>query len=717
MYSFTTDGNYKIEKILSFKQLPNQTNYYSNLNQDKKNNPYKFQFLIHDRSEQHLYPIYKMNSERYFPNESLIDCYKNNYNNYSRNAHYLNKRSYLIRNNNLKNTTAQDEKFYYNDRVIIHKRNINSIKNYKNNSIHFVRTCSNKKNDIKEQNKNTNRNIAYMNNNKDRKANEIINSNDNKNISNNYNIIKFEKNSRFDRNKSKDIKIIKNIYINNNLNRNLNNYNAEYGFNPNIIKINDRTNYTIEKYIINKDFANKGKNYIIDNQNMNKNINDVKCNGNSKINDEIEKLNKEKENLQKRLNEVMNENEVLKNINLNNKHLAIKNKTLTEKLNEIENKVKKLEKEKENYINEIDNNKNIKTTSDNEIKNICDKLKNIYLKLIMKKRMMQNKKKLKKYFLKLHDITNKIRQIEIDGKNYKNFVNEISTSIKNNNIYKNIEEEKKEKENLIKKRNKKLKELVNNKIRDHNSLIHSVFLNFYYKGLINEIQNQHNNIIKSEPQKVQDNYNIQEQKQVEQPLNIEEQPQIMHSPLSEQLEIKESKREEEKKREEPPMTEEELKKKEEEKKRINKQNQNRRRKLKKLLEDEKKQKLQIKRLYFQRFHFRAYFFSHQHEDTMNDYLTENIETRKTEEMKKREKEERERQKKKEREELMEKRAHKLKGIIYKTDRRITIYKKNIIEKWNLRTKLIGLKEIKEKDKESKKGKSRKKSKKNKKDNA
>ena len=149
---------------------------------------------------------------------------------------------------------------------------------------------------------------------------------------------------------------------------------------------------------------------------------------------------------------------------------------------------------------------------------------------------------------------------------------------------------------------------------------------------------------------------------------------------------------------------------------MNKKNQDRRKKLKKLLEEEKKQKLQIKRLYFQRFHFRAYFFAHQNQDAMNDYLTENIESRKTEEMKKREKEERERQEKKEREELKAKRIDKLKSIIFKTDRRITIYKKNIIEKWNLRTKLIGLKEIQEKDKENKKGKSKKKSKKKKKDN-
>ena len=547
MYSFTTDGNYKIVKLLNVNKYPNQDNYYSNLNQNNRNTPYNFQVPVHNISE-HLYPVYKMNSERYFPNERIIFDHKNNYSNYNTNIYHLNNISNdFIRVNNFQNTTGQDEKYYYNERVVVHKRNVNSIRCYNNNSIHFIRTSSNKKNDRKKQNNNSNRNMAYMNNKKDRMANEIIGRYENKDTSNNYNRIRIEKNSRFNRNKNRGIiELNKNIYINNNINGNLNNYANNYGFNRNVIKINDGTNYTFEKI---------GKNNnIIEYQNINRNEDD-KNKENSKLNDEIGKLIKEKENLQKKLNEVMNENKELKIINLNNQNLAIKNKTLTEKLNEIENKVKKLEKENENYINEIDNNKNIKILSDNEIKNIYEKLKIVYLKLIVEKKMIQNKKNLQKYFLKFNDIANKIRQIENDGKNYKNFVDEISTSIKNNNIYKKIEEDKikeeeerkaKEKEDLINKRNKKLKELVNNKIRQDNALINSAFSKFYYKGLINEIKNQQNNIVNPQPQQVQENNNIQPQ--VEQPPKIEqpvvEQPQVVQPPISEQPKIEEPKKEE-----------------------------------------------------------------------------------------------------------------------------------------------------------------------------
>ena len=82
-------------------------------------------------------------------------------------------------------------------------------------------------------------------------------------------------------------------------------------------------------------------------------------------------------------------------------------------------------------------------------------------------------------------------------------------------------------------------------------------------------------------------------------------------------------------------------------------------------------------------------------------------------MRKKEEEERELELKKEREKLIEKRKKILTGIIYKIDRKITIILKNDLEKWNLRAKLIGLKEIHEKDinKNKERGKTRDKSKK------
>ena len=404
-----------------------------------------------------------------------------------------------------------------------------------------------------------------------------------------------------------------------------------------------------------------------------------------------------------------------------------------------------------------------------EINDINKKLKITYLKYLFEKKIIKEKKILKEYFKKYNEIINKIKRMSIDDKQYKNFVNVLTTEIKNNEMYTKICEDKlkeeeeaklKEKNNLINKRNKLLKELLNKKIRDNYNIKKSFFTKFYYKGLINEIKSQNNAKINPNQMKVvtpekqlelkyewtQNNENKEKKdefiikevtkkeeksneeiKPLEQPKiedqtlegpKIEEHKNIEEYKIEEHKEIEESKKEEKKETEEPkieeqkqeetPPTDEEIKKKDEERKKMNKINQNRRKKLKKLLEDEKKQKLQMKRLYFQRFHFRALFFSSKEneENNVTNYFNEHLESRKTEEMRKREIEERERQMKIEREELMEKRKKKLESIIYKVDRKIVIILKNILEKWNLRAKLIGLKEINEKDKKQNKGRSR-----------
>ena len=55
---------------------------------------------------------------------------------------------------------------------------------------------------------------------------------------------------------------------------------------------------------------------------------------------------------------------------------------------------------------------------------------------------------------------------------------------------------------------------------------------------------------------------------------------------------------------------------------------------------------------------------------------------------------------------MDKRKKVLISILYKTERRIMIIFKNAVEKWNLRAKITGLKEIKEKDIKLNKGRNK-----------
>ena len=124
----------------------------------------------------------------------------------------------------------------------------------------------------------------------------------------------------------------------------------------------------------------------------------------------------------------------------------------------------------------------------------------------------------------------------------------------------------------------------------------------------------------------------------------------------------------------------------------------RRKKLKKLLQDEKKQKLEIKREYFKRFHFRAHFlslFANKNQDNRisinnndNDKIGEIVNTLKEKD------EEEELKLQKEREEMIQNRKKKLETLFFKKDRKMIIMKKNIMQRWNLTAKLIGLGQIK-----------------------
>ena len=806
-------GNYinYNQKAINSPKISTRNDYYEQAELEDINNEYGIP--IQTPNNMNYRPIYKTNSQKYISRENIQRNEFNNYpyiapiNTNKRN----NIRNRLLCNCQTEpnDSIPQTDKYYYNYGVIVHKRSAIKKMNFNNNSIHFIKSTSkNKKKEEKFQNFNNNKKIVFIN----YKKNNIKSPQNNKmiikNNLNNYNMIKVGKIPEVNNyiKNNQNIYNYSNNYSKVNINNNINpdkqrvkimrikrnkNYNYEDNYinnyeNQNFIQREEFSKYNINRQYLqnenayqnvyhpkkiisyndkneancysNKTYTNKIKkenDYYSNKTNENIKPKYVKQISKKEKDEKeekayIQKLIKEKENLEKKLNEIINENQMLKNINSSNENLKMKNKELEEKLIKREEKINKLENENMNYLNEIDINKNNNLKIEKEIIDINKKLKILYLKFLIEKKLVQERKEMKKYLIKFNQIADHIRKIENGDKTYKSLVKVLTSEIKNNDEYKIFEREKIKKENeekekeridLINKRNKLLKKIINNKIKENHGFISSYFNKFYYRGLIIEVKNQKINIdsipfptkstkrditkiesprieeqkieksvpkaqelIKEEPKIIEEPKKIEEPKIVEEPKNIEEIKNV-----EEPIKIEEIPNvEEQKKEEEPQLTEEEIKKQQEERKKINKINQNRRKKLKRLLEDEKKQKLQLKRIYFKRFHFKALFFSSnpKEENIIKDYFNEHIESRKTEEIKKKEKEQKELEMKKEREKLMLERIKILKAIIYKIDRKVIIICKNVIEKWNLRAKLIGLKEIHEKDKKQNKGKSK-----------
>ena len=790
------EGNYaQNRKEASYTNIYQRPNHFHSTT-DVNNSSYEYQTPVLSRNGLNYPQTYKI----YLGNNFNTENIKNNNNfgiyNTSINTPRRNHRNvrrifydYEVQPNP---TLSRTNKYYYNSGVVIHERRNN---NFHNNSIHFIKSTS-KESNRKGNIEGNNNKVDTINTGRIPIMFPNYYSNNNSNVTNNinnYNIIKVDKNkvnygggrNNIQNNDQNVYKVNYGSGINNIQNNYQNVYNVNYGYGRSNIKNNVQNDYirdnknenrnynyysnlvnikypnypctgninninTPSKYTPNKSNRNITQNTKYIPNNINTKKNEIKEKEEEQRKKYIAQLINEKKNLEKKLNEIMNENRVLKKDNMNNKDLMNKNKKLTEKLNEIENKVKQLQIEKDNYLIEIDNHKNINNQNDIQINYINNKLKMAYLKFLIEKKMFQEKKNLKKYFSRYKDIIKNLKMIEEGDKNYEKFLDVVSTGIKSNDIYKQIEEDKKKEEEKkrkeqevenINRRNKLLKKLVNNKIKDNESALHSNFNKFYYKGLINEMKNLKKSITNPEPKqdekkeknipeeqqpKVENQENIEEPKQQEQP--IEEQPKE-EQPKEEQPKEEVPKEEEPKKKEEPKkegeeeeqLTEEEIQRRKKERERINKINQKRRKQLKKLLEDEKKQKLHIKRMYFKKFHFRTYLFAkknpeNENEVNINQYLNENLESRKTEEKRKQEEKEKELQLQKEKDELMKKRVEKLKQIIYKIDRKSIIVLKNVFQKWNIRAKLMSLKEIKENDEKRKKRKSKGKSKKKKKEN-
>ena len=426
----------------------------------------------------------------------------------------------------------------------------------------------------------------------------------------------------------------------------------------------------------------------------------------------VEKLIKEKEDLEKRLNQIMEENNMLKKINLSNKELLNKNIELTEKLDKTNQKTKKLEMENEKYLSEFSKTKDKYSKIENEVADVNMKLKMTYLKFLLEKKNKKRIQIINKYFKRYREISLKMKLLEEKKKNenekrskYK-IVNVLSTAVKKNN------------EEIMKKRNKLLLEFFYNKDKERTRLLHSCFSKFYYKGMINQFKFRKSIMmdqLKSDSKKQKEEEEERRRKEEderrkeeerrkreeeerlrliyeeEQRQKREEEERKMEEERKKREEEEKRRQEEERKKEEEKI-EEDKKKNEENTKRINKINMERRRKLKKLLQDEKKQKLDLKREYFKKFHFRCFIFSshliNKGRESKSSNDNNNIESKNEEE--KGEKEEVDLKSKKELEELNKKKLSKLQTIFYKKDRKIIIIKKNILQRWNLIAKLISL---------------------------
>ena len=233
-----------------------------------------------------------------------------------------------------------------------------------------------------------------------------------------------------------------------------------------------------------------------------------------KIKEEIKKNVKIKEDIENNKNE--------NNKNENNKNENNKNKNKNENS---KNENKNENNKNENTKTENNNNKDIKKNNINEntkndkkdkIKNIENDLEmlkkknNIYkrkiLKDLVKSIIFKYRENLQKYFLRYYYNALYLKKIEDSIKKENNYNNKKDIE-KNNNIVTNenlnnninideIKVDYKDKqlytdEQLKKiKRNKELRDLFYNKIRERQNYLHKCFTKFYYKGLMLYMKNK-----------------------------------------------------------------------------------------------------------------------------------------------------------------------------------------------------------------------------------
>ena len=322
-----------------------------------------------------------------------------------------------------------------------------------------------------------------------------------------------------------------------------------------------------------------------------------------------------------------------------------------------------------------------------------------------------------------------------ENDNDSNFLNVIKEEIKKEEEKK--EEEKKELteeeiEKARRKRNKELRDLFYNKVRERQKWLHDHFVKFYYKGLLwamktgnirNNTSSPSETKTETKPETNNTNVNPNSNPVVENntTTNNSTDNNLNNKPSSEIDTIninKEIEKKEEEKKDEDKKEEE----KKDKKKAFNKI-RDRSKGLRKLLSEKNKEKTNILRKYFFKFLSNGILLSLKKTTLKSSKtLTKIIDTEQTEggdakkeeeesnwiiEEKKRRKEEEEKRQK----ELMEKKIKILFKIFTKKDQILCGKERSCLQKWNLRAKIIAIGDLTTGFRKSKKGKGKKKIKK------
>ena len=349
----------------------------------------------------------------------------------------------------------------------------------------------------------------------------------------------------------------------------------------------------------------------------------------------LNQLLKDKSNLQKKLDNVLNENKNLKKIQFKYEELKKKYQAI-----EIERKI--IEDINNDYIkdNTSLNNKLNHTIEQlkqyKSHKNTNGKIDNTLLKKVYLKYLILNKKSKNQILLKI--AFNKYKLIISNSDNGIKKKEKKEITIDNGYIIGKEEEES----NKI--RNKKLKDLIKNKIKQNKEFMHKMLSKFYYKGLLFILNTKENNY------------------------------KNLDIPLQNNIRIKNG--------QDIPrgnVSNKEIKNKEQ---KIN--NTNKLRCLNKLLLKKDKEMKDILKCYYFKFYYNGIIFSLQNNKIYNE-LENNKEEIKINGI--------ENKDTIQNIGLFDKRKIILKKIITQKNKKINIILKNFIEKWNIKTKIISMLEL------------------------
>ena len=328
---------------------------------------------------------------------------------------------------------------------------------------------------------------------------------------------------------------------------------------------------------------------------------------------------------------------------------------------------------------------------------------------------------------------NQIKKEEVQNKP-NNIINENTNDNQNNNFLNAIkgeikkEEEKKELtpeeiEKAKRKRNKELRDLFYNKVRERQKWLHDHFVKFYYKGLLWAMKTGNIKNNTSTPTETTSNTNTTQVVENKPPENNNSNDNNIVNKTSSEMDTLNINKEIEKKEEknEEQKNEDEEKK---NKKVARNKLRDRSKGLRKLLSERNKEKTNILRKYFFKFLSNGILLSLKKttlkssktltkiiEDPDNDGNDENDKKEEEnnwiiEEKKRRKLEEEQKHK-----ELMEKRTKILIQIFNKKDQILCGVERSCLQKWNLRAKIIAIGDLTSGYRKSKKIKGKKKTKK------